>query len=102
MKKMAEGETVSARLRALEESIKEQPIKALGLGALAGFVIGGGYRSRLGLSVLLFMGKAAMREMAVSAVAGAINQHDRSGSDRGRSRAGATRSSPDSRAGESK
>ncbi len=102
MKKKAEDESVSARLRALEESIKEQPLKALGIGALAGFVVGGGYRTRLGLSILLFMGKAAMREVAVSAVAGAINQHDRSGNDRGRSGAGAARSSSDSRAGESK
>jgi hypothetical protein len=31
MKKKAEDESVSARLRALEESIKEQPLKALGI-----------------------------------------------------------------------
>jgi hypothetical protein len=99
---MAEGETLGARLRALEKSIKEQPLKALGIGAAAGFVVGGGLRSRVGASLLLFVGKVAMREMALSAVSGAVNKHDRSGKDRGRSRPRATRSESDARAGESK
>jgi hypothetical protein len=79
---MAESITVSARLCDLEQSIKHQPLTALGISALAGFVIGGGYRSRLGISVLWIMGRAAMREVAVSAISGAMEKHNRSGKDR--------------------
>lgn len=82
MKKMAKGEIVSVRLRVLEKSIREQPLKALCLSAFAGFPIGGGYRSRLGRSVLSFLSNAAIRQAAVSSLLGAIENHDRSRHDR--------------------
>jgi hypothetical protein len=53
---MVQASTISSRLRDLEESVKEQPVKALGIAAMAGFVVGGGYRSRLGISILGLMG----------------------------------------------
>jgi hypothetical protein len=78
--------SVEARVGAVEQSIKNNPLKAMGFGVLAGFVIGGGYRSRLGISILLVMGRAAIREIAISAVSKAMDQHDgRSGKDRKRS-----------------
>src|SRR6516162_8675332 len=100
-----------AGLSAVEHSIKAKPpLKALGVSALAGFVVGGGYRSRLGISILCFLGRAAIREAPMSAIARAIDevadmkdQHDgRSGNNRKRTRSGTLGTASHSRAGESK
>jgi hypothetical protein len=68
--------SLSRQAGAVEQTIRDHPFKALGLGALAGFLVGGGYRSRRGVSLLLLIGRTAMREEAISIVSGAVVKHD--------------------------
>jgi hypothetical protein len=77
---MPEVTTISSRLRDVEQSIKKQPAKALAIAAMAGFVVGGGYRSRLGISLLGLAGRSALRNLAMSALLRA--NKNRSGRDR--------------------
>jgi hypothetical protein len=88
---MSQANTTSARLRDVEESIKGQPIKALAVAALVGFVVGGGYRSRLGISLLGFVGRTTLRKVAFSALSEAIN-NDRNDRDREPSNRGSRKS----------
>jgi hypothetical protein len=71
---MSQASTISSRLRDVEESIKDQPVKALAVAAIAGFVVGGGYRSRLGIYLLGLVGRTALRNVAFSALSEAINK----------------------------
>ena len=106
----SDGDRLQAGLGGVEHSIKAKPLKALGLSAVAGFVVGGGYRSRLGISILFFLGRAAIREAAISAFARAVDeaadaadQHDgRSGNSRKRPRASTLGAASHPRAGKSK
>ena len=91
---MVQASTISSRLRNLEESIKEQPWKALGVAAMVGFVVGGGYRSRFGISLLGLVGRAGLRNVAFSALSKAINS-DRNGKDRERYNRASRKSAPD-------
>jgi hypothetical protein len=45
------------------EIVKEDPILFLSVAAVAGFVVGGGARSRGGIALLTMAGKFAAREM---------------------------------------
>jgi hypothetical protein len=71
---MSEVSTIFSRLRNVEESIKEQPLKTLAVAAVTGLVVGGGYRSRLGLSLLGLVGRTVLHNVASSALSGAINK----------------------------
>jgi hypothetical protein len=99
---MPETVTLSHQFEAAEKSIKAKPLKALGLAAFAGFVIGGGHRSRLGIALLWFVGKNAMRGAISSAITGTRDRDDRPGKKGKRARESASRSSPDSESDESK
>ena len=73
---MSEVSTIFSRLRDVEESIKEQPLKALAVAAVTGLVVGGGYRSRLGLSLLGLLGRTVLHNVASSALSGAIKKFE--------------------------
>jgi hypothetical protein len=60
----------------LSDRIREQPLLSLGVGALFGFVAGGGASTRTGMALLLLLGRIAAREMASSAIARAVNEYD--------------------------
>jgi hypothetical protein len=87
--------SVAAPLNAVEESIKENPLTALGMAALAGFVVGGGYRSKLGISLIWLAGRVAMRRAVIAAVSRAVDHDGRSGEARKRSRRGTSGTAPD-------
>jgi hypothetical protein len=94
-------EAIDLRL-ALSESIRQRPVPALVLAAGAGFILGGGLRSRLGTALMLLAGKTIAREVMLSAVLGAINPN--AGSDLetpGTARGGRKRSSAESERSES-
>jgi hypothetical protein len=75
------------RLRTNAKSIE---IGAGGVSALTGFVFGGGFWGRSGLSVLLFVGRLVIREVISSVVAKALEPNGRGHrQDRRRDRAGA-------------
>jgi hypothetical protein len=49
----------------LSKSIRERPLTALAVGVAAGFVMGGGMRTRLGIAMLTFAAKTSAREAIV-------------------------------------
>ena len=70
----------------LADRIREQPLLSLGVGALCGFVAGGGASTRTGMGLLLLLGRIAAREAASSAFSRVVSEYDnasrRSGADR--------------------
>ena len=72
----------------LGEYIRDEPLTALAIAGAAGFILGGGASSRLGLAALAMVGKVALRGAATNFLVGLIvpnpNQ-DRTRADRTRS-----------------
>ena len=55
---------IKVDLHRIEESIRERPLRAVAIAAAAGFVVGGGMVTRLGLLTLTLSGRQAARETA--------------------------------------
>jgi 1,4-dihydroxy-2-naphthoyl-CoA synthase len=55
---------IKVDLHQIEESIRERPLPAVAIAAAAGFVVGGGMVTRLGLLTLTLFGRQAARETA--------------------------------------
>jgi 1,4-dihydroxy-2-naphthoyl-CoA synthase len=55
---------IKVDLHRIEESIRERPLPAVAIAAAAGFVVGGGMVTRLGLLTLTLSGRQAARETA--------------------------------------
>jgi hypothetical protein len=66
--------TTSAQ-RPLADQVRENPLLALAVAAMVGFVTGGGARSRAGLAMLMFVGKLATRKAVLSAIVKAVDNH---------------------------
>jgi hypothetical protein len=62
----------TAQLEYWEERIRERPLTALGVAALAGFVLGGALRTRTGWALLAFAGRMAVKEAATNYFQGLI------------------------------
>jgi len=75
----------------LTESIKQYPLSALGIAAGAGFILGGGLRSRVGIAVILFAGRQVAQEVMLPALATLIDEYGK----RNLKTSGATRRSGD-------
>ncbi len=60
----------------LTPQIKQNPLTTIGVAALAGFVIGGGMRSRFGTAVLLLIARMALRDVVTQTIANAMQKHD--------------------------
>jgi hypothetical protein len=58
----------------LEGSILHYPLQWIGIGFLAGFVVGGGQRSRLGQALIGFAARVAVRTATMSALSRALRQ----------------------------
>ena len=56
--------------RDLGDYIREEPLTALAIAGAAGFVLGGGVSSRLGLAALAMVGKIALRGAATNFIVG--------------------------------
>src|SRR6202020_1647750 len=56
-------------VQAVGARIKEDPIKAFGVCAVAGFVIGGGHRSRMGSSIVTLLARVAMKNVKTPSLA---------------------------------
>ena len=50
------------------EYIREEPLTALAIAGGAGFILGGGAKSRIGLALLTIVGRMALRDIASSFV----------------------------------
>ena len=58
------------RDRDVVEYIKDEPLTALAIAGAAGFILGGGATSRIGLAVLAMVGKIALRGAATNFLVG--------------------------------
>lgn len=65
--------------RPLSDQIKEQPLLALGVAALAGFVVGGGAWTRAGVAGLMLAARIFARRMAAEAIAKAVHNYGSAG-----------------------
>ena len=54
------------RDRDIGEYIKDEPLTALAIAGAAGFILGGGASSRIGLAALAMVGKVALRGAATN------------------------------------
>jgi hypothetical protein len=74
------------RDRDIVEYIKDEPLTALAIAGAAGFILGGGASSRLGLAALAMVGKIALRGAATNFLVGLfVPGPDRHRSERARS-----------------
>jgi ElaB/YqjD/DUF883 family membrane-anchored ribosome-binding protein len=62
--------SVKLDLKQLEEAIRQNPMPAAGLAAAAGFVVGGGLTTSLGLGLLGLFGREAVRQTARNFMSG--------------------------------
>jgi hypothetical protein len=70
----------AARHRNVREYVSDEPLTALAIAAVAGFVLGGGVNQRIGLAMLTTVGRIALRSVATSLILGAVTS---SGDNRG-------------------
>jgi hypothetical protein len=61
------------RERDVGEFVREEPLSALAIAAGAGFILGGGLNSRIGLALLAIVGRIALRGAATSFIAGLVS-----------------------------
>jgi hypothetical protein len=66
------------------EMIRSRPLPALGIAAGAGFIFGGGLRSRIGFALVGMVARVLMREAAMAVVAGQRSNGNRYFEDRKR------------------
>jgi hypothetical protein len=55
-------------LEAIETNVRRYPMEAMGIGLLAGFVVGGGQHVRLGRELIGLAARAAVRYAAMTAL----------------------------------
>jgi hypothetical protein len=57
--------------------IREEPLRSLAVATAAGFILGGGLNSRIGLALLTFAGRRALRGVVTSSLVELITgSHD--------------------------
>jgi hypothetical protein len=55
-------------------AIQRHPLQALGIGFLAGFVVGGGHSSRVGQWMIGFAARLAVKQMTMAMVSEALTE----------------------------
>jgi hypothetical protein len=58
----------------LQSAIQRYPLEALGIGFLAGFVVGGGHGSRVGQWMIGFAARLAVKQMTMAMVSEALRE----------------------------
>ena len=67
----------AARHRNVGEYVRDEPLTALAIAAVAGFVLGGGVNRRIGLAMLTTVGRIVLRGVATSLIVGMVTgSHD--------------------------
>lgn len=54
----------------VSEYVRREPFASLAIAAATGFVLGGGVNGRIGLAILTFVGRKALRGVATSLIVG--------------------------------
>ena len=63
--------------RNVGEYVKDEPLTALAIASVAGFVLGGGVNRRIGLAMLTTVGRIVLRGVATSLIVGMVTgSHD--------------------------
>ncbi len=65
-------ERLRRRERDIGEFIREEPLTSLAIAGAAGFILGGGASSRIGLALLTIVGRIALRGAASSFIVGLV------------------------------
>ncbi len=65
-------ERLRRRERDVGEFVREEPFTALAIAGAAGFILGGGANSRIGLALLTIVGRIALRGAATSFIVGLV------------------------------
>jgi len=63
----------AARHRDVVEYVRDEPLTALAIAGMAGFVLGGGVNRRIGLAMLTIVGRIALSGVATSLIAGIMS-----------------------------
>jgi hypothetical protein len=80
------------RNRDVGEYVREEPLTALAIAGGAGFILGGGANSRIGLALLSIVGRIALRGAATSFIVGLVTgNYDNQTPDRATGRVGSYR-----------
>jgi hypothetical protein len=88
----AVDEKLRRRDRGIGEYVREEPLTALAIAGGAGFILGGGANSRIGLALLTIVGRIALRGAATSFIVGLVTgNHDNQTPDRAAGRVGSYR-----------
>jgi hypothetical protein len=69
------------------EYVRDEPLTALAIAGVTGFVLGGGVNRRVGLELLAMVGRAALRAVAASLIVGIVTGDDERRPNRGHERA---------------
>ena len=69
-KHQGQNRSLERELETLGEYIKEEPLTSIAIAGAAGFLFGGGAKSRIGLAALAMVGKTAMRGAATNLIVG--------------------------------
>ena len=62
----------TTRRREVVEYVRDEPLAALAIAGVAGFVLGGGVNRRIGLAMLAIVGRIALRSVATSLIVGVV------------------------------
>jgi hypothetical protein len=65
-------ERLRRRGRDVGEFVREEPLTALAIAGAAGFILGGGANSRIGLALLTIVGRIALRGAVTSFIIGLV------------------------------
>jgi hypothetical protein len=80
------------RNRDVGDYVREEPLTALAIASGAGFILGGGANSKIGLALLTIVGRIALRGAATSFIVGLVNgNHDNQTPDCAKGRVGSYR-----------
>jgi hypothetical protein len=67
------------RRRDVAEYVKDEPLTALAIASVAGFILGGGITRRLGFAMLTTASQIALRVVATSMIVGIVTGADGAG-----------------------
>ncbi len=80
-------ERLRRREREIGEFVREKPLTALAIASGAGFILGGGLNSRIGLALMAMVGRIALRGAATGFIIGLVTGNsDNQNADRARAR----------------
>jgi hypothetical protein len=69
--------SVDDLMAVVQGAVRRYPLQALGIGLLAGFVIGGGERSLAGRRLIGFAVPMALRQAVIATLAEVLGDHER-------------------------